>query len=660
MKPLLFFMLAMILGQAKAMNFDSLEVAIAKLPYTDTIRLKGEYKISVNCQFSDLKKSTALCEKGYGYACQIKSTRFQYLFLYMLGTNYQYSLDYEKSIACFEKAIALAKAENNYARMVNCYTNLANTYNNMSNLDKATELNLLAVDISKQHVPNSLWGMNYSNLAEAYIQMQDIERGLKYSQLALTDTVLGPTDLIVVYGNLCAIYAGMQKKDSALHYLKLVHQIANKHQLFQPEDIAVTHNAYANYALSIQVSDSTQAMLKELVGACLVLEDSSKIAKAYKFMAQYFQVKNQYDSSNFYLLKATQMSEHSGDLYNLISMYDHLSNNAQIIRNWQDALHYASIARSLTDSFHAIQNAKAVHNAEIKFETKQKDAQNRVLAKENELKTTQKNVYLLSGMSITMILSWFLWSNFKSRRKAELLGKKIEEQKLALEDSHKTKDKIFSIISHDLRAPMAGLSSLMALKESGIELSNDKQRELDNKIKFALNSTSDSLDNLLLWSIRQMKQEKIELQEFCLNEILQSQVDLLTPQCDAKGLTLDFHPQENYVVQSDKNGVAVIFRNLLSNAIKFSYEHARIEIIIQKTNTHSLQISIQDYGRGMSQSQLTAFQLGNMQHTLGTKSETGTGLGFLLIRDYCKALNIALDVQSEAEQGSCFTLSFKI
>lgn len=655
MKQALLFLLLFASLTLQGLNFDSLEIAIAKLPPTDTLRLKSEYKIAVNCQFDNLKKSTALCEQGYRYALQIKSTRFQYLFLYMLGTNYQYSLDYEKSIACFEKAIALAKAENNYTRMVNCYTNLANTYNNMSNLDKATELNLLAIDISKQHVPNSLWGMNYSNLAEAYIQMQDIERGLKYSQLALTDTVLGPTDLIVVYGNLCAIYGGMQKKDSALYYLKLVQQIANKHQLFQPEDIAVTHMAYANYELRYQISNSTPSMLQELIGACLSLEDSSKIAKAYKLMAQYFQVKKQYDSSNYYLLKATQMSQHSGDLFSLISMYDNLSKNAQVIHNWQEALQYAAIARTLTDSFHIIQNSKAVHNAEIKFDTKQKEAQNRVLAKENELKTTQKNVYLMSGMSITLILSWFLWSNFKSRRKAELLGKKIEEQKLALEESHKTKDKIFSVISHDLRAPIAGLSSLMTLKESGITLSDEKQHELDQKIGMSLRNTSVALDNLLLWSLAQMKHEKSTSLEFNLNELIEQQINLFHTQCETKNIEVHFAPTRSYQISHDKNGLSVIIRNILSNAIKFSHPASHIDIALADEHQQII-IRITDYGVGMKEEQLLQFHRGELQHTTGTLSESGTGLGFLLVRDYCQALNVQLDVESNLGQGTTFTL----
>lgn len=655
MKQALLFLLLFASLTLQGINVDSLEIAIAKLPPTDTLRLKSEYKIAVNCQFDNLKKSTALCEQGYRNALQIKSTRFQYLFLYMLGTNYQYSLEYEKSISSFEKAIALAKAENNYARMVNCYTNLANTYNNMSNLDKATELNLLAIDISKQHVPNSLWGMNYSNLAEAYIQMQDIERGLKYSQLALTDTVLGPTDLIVVYGNLCAIYSSMQKKDSALYYLKLVQQIANKHQLFQPEDIAVTHNAYANYALSFQVSDATPSMLKELIGACLSLEDSSKIAKAYKFMAQYFQVKKQYDSSNYYLLKATQMSQHSGDLFSLISMYDNLSKNAQVIHNWQEALQYAAMARTLTDSFHIIQNSKAVHNAEIKFDTKQKEAQNHVLAKENELKTTQKNVYLMSGLSITLILSWFLWSNFKSRRKAELLGKKIEEQKLALEESHKTKDKIFSVISHDLRAPIAGLSSLMTLKESGITLNDEKQHELDQKIGMSLKNTSVALDNLLLWSLAQMKREKSTSLEFNLNELIEQQINLFQTQCETKNIEVRFAPTRSYQLSHDKNGLSVIIRNILSNAIKFSHPASHIDIVLADEH-EQLIIRITDYGVGMKEDQLLQFHRGELQHTTGTLSESGTGLGFLLVRDYCQALNVQLEVESNLGQGTTFTL----
>ncbi|MBP9933912.1 MAG: tetratricopeptide repeat-containing sensor histidine kinase [Chitinophagaceae bacterium] len=657
MKPSLLLIVCFIALRAHCINYDSLELAIVHLSPTDTIRLKSEYKIAVNCQYDDLKKSTALCERGYTNALKINSTRFQYLFLYMLGTNYQYSLDYEKSIDCFDKAINIAKSENNYARMVNCYTNLANTYNNMSYLDKATELNLLAIEISQKHVPDALWGMNYSNMGEAYIQMKDLDRGLKYIKLALTDTVLGPTDLLVVYGNLCSIYANTQQKDSAQIYYQLLMKLVQENQLNQAEDIAVSHMAYASYELNFQPTINTRNNIRQLMQACLAMDDSTKMGKAYQLMAEYFHKMKQFDSSNFYLLNACLFHQNSGDLYDLISMYDRLSENAIATNHWQQALSYSSTARRLTDSFHAIQNAKAVHNAEVKFETRQKEEKNNMLAQENELKTRQKNSYLWGGISITTLLSWFLWSNYKSRKRTEKLSQRIEEQKVALEKSNRTKDKIFSVISHDLRAPIAGLSSLMSLKESGIELDPDKQKELDQKIAQSLKNTSGSLDNLLLWSLSQMKHEKTAFQLFNLNELIQSQIDLFQIQCEAKKIQIRFSPSQNAEILQDKNGLSVILRNMLSNAIKFSYPSSKIDVhVFQKED--KICIQMKDEGVGMSVEQIQQFNQGQLQHTKGTQSETGTGLGFILIRDYCQTLGVQLAVESTPGKGTTFSILF--
>jgi signal transduction histidine kinase len=641
-------------GSCKSINIDSIAKAIAHLPHTDTLWLKGNYKIAREFTFSDLPRSISMSETGYELAQQIGSERLKYLYLFLLGTNYQYNQSYEKSIACFQKAIPIAQKLKRYTWVVDCYTNIANTYNNNSMLDKAMDYNLKAVDFGKKYAPDSKWGTAYMNIAAAYIQMNDVDNGLKYTKLSLTDTSLGPEDLLYTYANLCSMYAGTQQLDSASRYVNLVKELNRTHDLTQPDFSNCSYAAYVDYDVAKGFPPESKEDMLTLLETSKVLQDSTKIGIAYLKLSDYFLHYNQYDSSTQAIILACEYTKNSGDLHNRITMYDRLSANAVAMHNTEEALRYAKIARSLTDSFYLVQNAEAVHNAEIKFATKEKEEKNKLLAKENNLKTRQKNIILVGGLGIAAVLSLFLWSNFRSRRRTENLNKKIEEQNTALAESNSTKDKIFSIISHDLRAPIAGLSSLVMLKESGLTLSLEKQEELDKKIKMALHHTSSSLDNLLLWSIAQMKQDKIANISFSLNEVIQSQIDLLQPQGEAKGLRFDFNAEKIFTTNNDKNGVAVIIRNILSNAIKFSYSNSSIAIRTKEVPEGKVCIVIQDYGVGMSEAQVEQFKAGSLQTTKGTSNENGTGLGFLIIQDYCNKINAHITVESKVGEGSTF------
>lgn len=636
---------------------DSIKMAIATLPHTDTIWMKGNYAIARDLMYTDLSKSIRMSEIGYAIAKEEKNERFQYLYLYLLGTNFQYNQSYDKSLKCFNEALNLVEKTKDYRRMVDCYTNMANTYNNNSKLDSATQYNLKSIDLAKKYVPNSRWGDNYLNIGLAYYQMKDNENALQYMKLALTDTSLAADDLLYVYGNLCNFYCGIQQKDSAIVYVNLIKEIVAENNMDSPDLLNVAYMSYVEYDFLAKPNLRTKSTIQKLINVALQLQDSTKIANAYKQLSNYYHYFGQHDSSSAAMKMAVKFALNSGDLNSKISLYDRLSEDALAMHKPEEAFQYANISRKLVDSFYIIQNAEAVRNAQIKFETKEKEEKNKLLLHENELKTRQKNLILFGGMALASVLSLFLWSNFRSRKKTELLNKKIEDQNIALAESNQTKDKIFRIISHDLRAPISGLSGLVMLKESGVVLSDEKQQELDNKIKTALRNTSSSLDNLLIWSIGQMKQEKVTMQEFELNELLQSQINLLQPQCEAKHININFATTENYQVATDKNSLEVIVRNILSNAIKFSYPKSNINIRILIDSNKKLQIIIQDYGIGMSSEQIEKYTQGNLQSTKGTASEMGTGLGFLLIKDYCDKLNIQLEIKSEKEKGSIFFLT---
>ena len=128
--------------------------------------------------------------------------------------------------------------------------------------------------------------------------------------------------------------------------------------------------------------------------------------------------------------------------------------------------------------------------------------------------------------------------------------------------------------------------------------------------------------------------------------------------CEAKNIQVNFNAPEIYKTENDKNGVAVVVRNLLNNAIKFSQPNSSIGVGLTKEASGKFSITVSDTGTGMSAHQIEQYHQGTLQSTQGTRSETGTGLGFLIIKDYCKKMNAEIIISSTLGKGSEFVFKF--
>jgi signal transduction histidine kinase len=258
--------------------------------------------------------------------------------------------------------------------------------------------------------------------------------------------------------------------------------------------------------------------------------------------------------------------------------------------------------------------------------------------------------YIALGNLLASLVYFYFY--IKNKKATQLLINTIELQKLELEQSNNLKSKIFSMIGHDLRSPISGLSSMLTLKQSGT-LTQERIAELDERILKSLQSTSTSLDNLLIWSRAQINHKEAPNETFNLAEIISTQIELLRPQATAKHIKLVSNFEPNIMVTNDKNGASVIVRNLLNNAIKFS--PASSSIIINATmQNDKCQVEIKDQGIGMSPTLIQNFMTGIISSTPGTENEKGTGIGTLLIKDFCEQMHANLQIESELGKGSSF------
>ncbi|WP_298350387.1 PAS domain-containing sensor histidine kinase [uncultured Dokdonia sp.] len=231
----------------------------------------------------------------------------------------------------------------------------------------------------------------------------------------------------------------------------------------------------------------------------------------------------------------------------------------------------------------------------------------------------------------------------------------IKENHLQLKLLNKTKDKLFSIIAHDLRSPFYGINGLSELL---IENLNNTENEEAKEYIFLINSLTKNtltlLDNLLTWAKSQTKELYFNPEKITLSEEIVEVITLKKSISKAKNISLSYSPKDKIELYTDKNILQTILRNLISNAIKFTHVGGNVNISVT-TNKELIEISVSDNGVGMSEETISKiFDLSNNTPLPGTNNEQGSGLGLVLCKELVEKLGGKFWVESKVENGSDF------
>lgn len=236
-----------------------------------------------------------------------------------------------------------------------------------------------------------------------------------------------------------------------------------------------------------------------------------------------------------------------------------------------------------------------------------------------------------------------------------LIQKQYEELKATINN----RDKMYSVIAHDLRSPMASIRMTLNLLVNVLspDVIGPEMFELIDNANKETEETHDLLDNLLKWTKSQTGALHVAFQDFELNDVLPGVIDIFKMIAESKHITLNLDlGTENLDVHADKDMFNTIIRNFMSNAIKFSHENSSIDISVSHVDDFA-KISVRDHGVGISQERIeTLFSAGTS--TAGTRNEEGSGLGLQLCKDF--AVKIGGDVMVESVQGEGSTFSVLI
>ena len=261
----------------------------------------------------------------------------------------------------------------------------------------------------------------------------------------------------------------------------------------------------------------------------------------------------------------------------------------------------------------------------------------------------QGQSWLMLFVFTTIITRYIKANYFTEKKKADL-------RELELIKMNETKDKLFSIVAHDLRAPLGSVQNYLELLKQ-VYLTEEEKVMIQNQLLNSTKSTSEMLTNILSWTKAQMAGVSMNFIHFNMHKTLQNTIQVQMNIAKEKGIELSFQEKCDMNVFADPDMMQLVVRNLLNNAIKFTPGGGKIWISYEEKD-ELCTIIVRDNGIGIAKAkQQEVFTL-KSQSTFGTNNEKGVGLGLVLAKNYMELQNGKIWFESEEGIGTTFFLNF--
>lgn len=273
--------------------------------------------------------------------------------------------------------------------------------------------------------------------------------------------------------------------------------------------------------------------------------------------------------------------------------------------------------------------------------------------------------YVVSTVLIFLSIS-YMRKNYNNERlsveqrnrEIELQNEEIRLKKTELEVLNKEKDRLFSIVAHDVRMPLNSIQGYLEILNE-VALEEDEKKHIEEQLLQITRDTSEMLMNILSWSKTQLNGVNVQLKIMDVNHALKTWLGVEKTIAEKKGVRLVILTAGQLNILADSDMLRLVVRNLVSNAIKFTPPGGEIIVSTRYRGTEGM-ITIADNGIGIAQDkQPELFQL-HASATYGTNNEKGVGLGLLLCKEYTEQQNGTLWFESDPDKGSVFYISFQL
>ena len=612
-----------------------------------------------------------------------------------VGNTYFFQSLYDSANAQYAEALRLYMQLNDQIGESQILSNIGTLFLVKDNYKKAAEYYFKTLKISEE-IKDSISTMSASiNLGIVYTKMNELDKALKYSHkaLAITSALKRRTGIRNCLLNIGDLYMLQNKYDEAFDYMNR----ALKMNLDDHDQNGVAYCYRGIGELFAKMHKNDKALEYFILALKLdeQLNDRKGIATCNIQIAKIHLQKENFPMAEQYCNQALDMAQKINTLElqkeaNFVLFQ--INNNKQ---SYKKALQYHQAYQRLNDSIYNLENAKQVSELRTRYETEKMENENESLRTENRLKALELRrqrilrnfTFIVLFLLIVMVI--ISLNRVKIKRKAnealkeknrfieqqqveisetlsnlEEANKELASQKDALlkqakilEEAIETKNKFFSIISHDLINPFNIILGFTSILREGYDLFDDEQRkEYISQIDHSSHNTFKLLNDILRWAMVQGNRIELIPKDILIKDLVENSILPYKANATKKEINLCNEVSENFSINIDVFTISTVIGNLVSNSIKFTNPGGSI-VISATIKGEGYLIEIKDTGVGMTEKEVTnILELKKYASQKGTHEEPGTGLGMVITKEFVE-LNLGrIEIASEPGVGTTFSI----
>ncbi|MDF9829163.1 ATP-binding protein [Parabacteroides sp. PF5-6] len=610
----------------------------------------------------DMGKSHSYFRQAVAYAQEKGQLEWESSYWRRMAEVYYDHGKIDSSFYCIDQAIALIEGKGyDYEQCAN-YQVQGTAFFQGHEYEKALEAYLKALELNEKDKTQKIAAQKntlnnigiesstYAKIAEIYAELLNYDQAIDYLLRAKKIMEDNPTERIAfVYftielnGMLAEIYTITKQPDQALPLLEKSYEMAVEKELL-PEVILGLCRLSHFYATERKDYHQALTFAREAEKEAGKTQRPDLISAADRsMMIAHFGLK-EYTAARHYAEKALANTdpddwENNQDVYGHLILFHALSGDVKQAEVYLGKYNEAVAKLSDTNLHNSLQEM------EVKYDVKKKELEIVRQQAEIDRHQTKQYIYLGGLIAAGILLLLFIYiASLRSKRNR------------ALAETNATKDKFFSIISHDLKNPaIAQRDALQQLITHAGEWDADSLAQYYKELLQSADGQVELLYNLLNWAQVQTGRMPYNPTAFDIVMELRSDILLTKNLADRKGVSLDLRMPDTLVLTGDRNMLTTVVRNLLTNAVKFTEKGGRITLGIEPEESGGYIISVADTGTGMNREQIESlFHIDRRPSRAGTAGEPGSGLGLVVCKELIEKHGSALCLESVKGKGSRF------
>ena len=647
---------------AQKASRDSLEKAILELQgktgfsAQDTTYIDLLNSLGKELRYYKTDSLLLLSEQALDHSRKSGYKKGEYEALMGMGDYFSDQGDHSNGIANYEKALVVAKEIDNQELIPRVLNNLAAEYGYQGDYAKALSGYLQCIESATEINDLLMLSIANENIANLYAAQKDYKQALDFFKLVkkINEEIGNEIYSAETMSNMACVYVDMDEQEYARFNVNRSIAIFEKHRI--TDWLAFGYEVKGRTYLNENKYDWALYWYKQSEMLHENLEDERAKIDLLNGMAEAYLGLHRDSLSHSYALMAFDISKKLQSKEGIQKCARTLYKINKNRKDFDTALTYHELYQKISDTLSRSENKKSLAMLETKIEH---EKQKEFLISQNEMALAKQKGYIYTALAILFI---FLVVTLLMRRSeriqkklnVELYNKTAElvKNEKELKAINETKDKLFSIIGHDLRGPIGAFQGLVKLYRNG-EMGSKEFLNYIPKLGADIDHISFTLNNLLSWGQTQMNGSVTKPSLISLESIVDDNINLLSEVADGKSIKMINKLGTNTLAWSDANQIDIVLRNLISNSIKFTPNRGIITVSAVET-TKNWEVSVRDTGIGMDkETQAKIFDQNANITTYGTNDEKGTGLGLSLCKEMVEKNNGTIWVESILNRGTC-------